>query len=109
MEATAVEPEKQQANDQPLDPRSEEERKHEQLIENTKTMFANLADYLTGELQGRNLLLTFFYFKATSEDFLLLEKMNNVTKDKYVDMTSITKGLTSFMEDLQKKCNCTSR
>jgi hypothetical protein len=72
--------------------RLEEERKHAQLIDQTKIMFANVADYLKAELQ------------TTNEDFLLLEKMNSVTKEKYVEMASITTGLTSFMEDLQKKC-----
>jgi hypothetical protein len=41
---------------------------------------------------------------VTSEDFKLLENMNVVTKEKYAEMTEVAKGLTLFMEDLQKKC-----
>jgi biogenesis of lysosome-related organelles complex 1 subunit 2 len=67
-----------------------EERKA-QLTESTQTMFDNVSKYLQAELQ------------ATSEDFKLLETMNNVTREKYKDMTEITKNLTAFMDEMQKK------
>ena len=41
---------------------------------------------------------------VTSEDFKLLETMNLVTTERYKEITEQAKGLTSFMEDLQKKC-----
>lgn len=81
-----------------------------QLNNATKTMFQNVSKYLQSELQGfiflfPNRLLTFsFYFEATSEDFKLLENMNNITREKYTEMTEITKNLTSFLDEMQKKC-----
>ncbi len=43
---------------------------------------------------------------ATSEDYKLLETMNNMTKDKYVDMTNTAHGLVEYMTLLQQKCKC---
>jgi len=62
-----------------------------QLNNATKTMFQNVSKYLQSELQ------------ATSEDFKLLENMNNITREKYTEMTEITKNLTSFLDEMQKK------
>eukprot|EP00027_Filamoeba_sp_ATCC50430_P000036 CAMPEP_0168550440 /NCGR_PEP_ID=MMETSP0413-20121227/5641_1 /TAXON_ID=136452 /ORGANISM="Filamoeba nolandi, Strain NC-AS-23-1" /LENGTH=138 /DNA_ID=CAMNT_0008580901 /DNA_START=23 /DNA_END=435 /DNA_ORIENTATION=+ len=61
------------------------------LLEASRVMFTNLSDYLQSELQ------------VAAEDFKLLENMNNVTLEKYVEMTNTAQSLSTFMEDLQKK------
>lgn len=43
-------------------------------------------------------------YPATSEDYKLLETMNNMTKEKYVDMTNTAHGLVEYMTLLQQKC-----
>eukprot|EP01132_Coremiostelium_polycephalum_P000383 gene383-482_t len=57
----------------------------------TTDMFSNVANYLKAELS------------TTVADYNLLVQMNNVTAAKYNDMTTMTKGLTTFMGDLKIK------
>jgi len=66
-------------------------RPSDTLPELTTAMFYNISAYLKGELL------------ATSEDYKLLESMNLLASEKYVEMTDVAKGLTSFMKDLQIK------
>jgi biogenesis of lysosome-related organelles complex 1 subunit 2 len=61
------------------------------LINSTKELFSNVEKYLQGEIT------------ATSEDYKLLETMNNMTKEKYVDMTNTAHGLVEYMTLLQQK------
>lgn len=48
-------------------------------------------------------------FLATSGDYKLLQQMNVVTKDKYVEMTGVVIGLTKNMEGIQQKCTFSQR
>jgi len=54
-------------------------------------MFTNIAAYLKGELT------------ATTNDYKLLANMNSVSSTKYMEMSEVARGLTSFMKDLQQK------
>jgi hypothetical protein len=83
-------------------------KQRETLSENTQKLFDNVSDYMRSELEGflRNLFQSNSnYLLVTSEDFKLLETMNQLTKEKYSEMTTTTRGLADFMEQLQKRCN----
>jgi biogenesis of lysosome-related organelles complex 1 subunit 2 len=62
-----------------------------ELVKDTEAMFANIADYVQGELS------------VTSNDYKLLEQMNVLTTEKYRAMTDQAADLTLFMQELQKK------
>lgn len=38
------------------------------------------------------------------DDYELLQKLNELTKQKYIEMDDVTKGLTTRMEQINKKC-----
>eukprot|EP01121_Diplochlamys_sp_Union-15-3_P011392 TRINITY_DN3302_c0_g4_i1.p1 TRINITY_DN3302_c0_g4~~TRINITY_DN3302_c0_g4_i1.p1 ORF type:complete len:203 (-),score=48.73 TRINITY_DN3302_c0_g4_i1:19-579(-) len=70
---------------------AEAQKRETDLVYSTQTLFRTLSDYLRGELL------------ATSEDYKLLENMNNVTKEKYVEMTEMAVKLGEQMTLLQQK------
>jgi hypothetical protein len=41
------------------------------------------------------------------DDYELLEKLNQLTKQKYVEMDNVTKGLITRMEQINEKCKWT--
>ncbi|RUS23533.1 biogenesis of lysosome-related organelles complex-1 subunit 2-domain-containing protein [Jimgerdemannia flammicorona] len=55
----------------------------------TEDMFKKVAEYMRGELM------------ATSDDYRLLETMNNVTRDKYSDMSALAQTLMGEMSKVQ--------
>lgn len=44
------------------------------------------------------------YFKATSEDYKLLENMNKLTSLKYLEMKDIAINISRNLKDLNQKC-----
>ncbi|RUO96689.1 hypothetical protein BC936DRAFT_141613 [Jimgerdemannia flammicorona] len=58
----------------------------------TEDMFKKVAEYMRGELM------------ATSDDYRLLETMNNVTRDKYSDMSALAQTLMGEMSKVQTTC-----
>jgi len=69
------------------------EERDKLLEEKTKEMFENLKVFLNNE------------FLATTEEYKLLQQMNAVTRDKYLEMTNVASLLTKEMADLQQKYN----
>ena len=65
---------------------------NQQLEEITQKMFSSLSDYLQSELN------------ITNEDYILLEKLNNATTEKYSNMTKMAETLVNYMINLQQKC-----
>jgi hypothetical protein len=45
-------------------------------------------------------------YLATTEDYALLQKLNEATSAEYVGMTETAQGLNVNMADLRKKCEC---
>jgi hypothetical protein len=79
------------------------------LEENTSVMFENMRQYLHNEFTG----MPISYLKsclhiATSDEYKLLEQMNVMTREKYLEMTKVAALLTDEMTDLQQKCTCDS-
>ncbi|XP_036617833.1 biogenesis of lysosome-related organelles complex 1 subunit 2-like [Trichosurus vulpecula] len=54
-------------------------------------IFSKMATYLTGELT------------ATSEDYKLLENMNQLTSSKYLEMKDIAVNVSKNLKDLNQK------
>eukprot|EP01126_Amoeba_proteus_P011699 TRINITY_DN1476_c0_g1_i6.p1 TRINITY_DN1476_c0_g1~~TRINITY_DN1476_c0_g1_i6.p1 ORF type:complete len:177 (-),score=55.88 TRINITY_DN1476_c0_g1_i6:157-648(-) len=67
------------------------EKNQDILIDNTRIMFENISNYLKSELS------------ATSADYKLLQQMNVVTRDKYVEMTGMVSHLVEDMTAIQAK------
>lgn len=55
-------------------------------------MFEKIADYLNGELA------------ATSEEYQLLQRLNQMTLNKYQDMTALASRLNEVSQRLNDKC-----
>jgi hypothetical protein len=66
---------------------------NQQLEEITQKMFSSLSDYLQSELN------------ITNEDYLLLEKLNIASTEKYSNMNKMAETLVNYMINLQQKCN----
>ena len=45
-------------------------------------------------------------FSVSLDDYELLEKLNQLTKQKYVEMDNVAKGLITRMEQINEKCEC---
>eukprot|EP01089_Gocevia_fonbrunei_P020131 TRINITY_DN7392_c0_g1_i1.p1 TRINITY_DN7392_c0_g1~~TRINITY_DN7392_c0_g1_i1.p1 ORF type:complete len:165 (+),score=39.42 TRINITY_DN7392_c0_g1_i1:39-533(+) len=72
--------------------RDGKQQKHQdKLAKLSEDMFKNVSEYVQGELL------------ATSQDYKLLEKMNQRTKVKYAGMTHTTVEMTEFMKTMQQK------
>ncbi|KAL6056524.1 biogenesis of lysosome-related organelles complex 1 subunit 2 [Balamuthia mandrillaris] len=69
----------------------EQTQKHLQLVDSTRELFNNTAEYLQGELL------------VTSNDYKLLERMNQVMAGKYHTMTQQAAQLVAHMEEQQKR------
>ncbi|KAJ6218263.1 hypothetical protein RDWZM_009420 [Blomia tropicalis] len=63
----------------------------DRVLATADDMFQNLHNYITSE------------FELTLDDYKLLESMNNVTIEKYHDISSIAENITNGIEDLNKK------
>ena len=61
------------------------------LDESCQNMFKKISEYLQCELN------------ASLDDYELLEKLNQLTKQKYVEMDNATKGLITRMEQINEK------
>lgn len=61
------------------------------LKECCRDAFGKMTQYLRGELAG------------SLEDYILLEKLNKLTVDKYAEMSDTAKTLITAMEELDKK------
>lgn len=48
------------------------------------------------------------HFKATSEDYKLLENMNKLTSLKYLEMKDIAINISRNLKDLNQKCEYTA-
>ncbi|CAI7999599.1 Biogenesis of lysosome-related organelles complex 1 subunit 2 [Geodia barretti] len=55
-------------------------------------MFEKVAEYLNGELA------------ATSEEYALLQRLNQITLNKYQDMTALASRLNEVSQRLNDKC-----
>ena len=64
----------------------------EKLRKSTEATFEKVTAYLLGELN------------SCTEDYVLLEKMNEVTAKKYAEMAGNAENLTLFMKQLKEKC-----
>eukprot|EP01123_Difflugia_compressa_P006337 TRINITY_DN18533_c0_g1_i1.p1 TRINITY_DN18533_c0_g1~~TRINITY_DN18533_c0_g1_i1.p1 ORF type:complete len:200 (+),score=59.60 TRINITY_DN18533_c0_g1_i1:31-600(+) len=71
--------------------KNEQQKAQDKLINDTKTLFNHLANYIQNELL------------ITNEDYKLLHQMNVITKDKYAEMTQMTQQLVVGMTELQTK------
>jgi hypothetical protein len=58
----------------------------------SQEMFQKIVDYVGGELA------------STTDDYALLQKLNEVTADEYVKMTDTATNLNTDMGKLRKKC-----
>ena len=83
---------REEEEEESMDVSSESLKRHEELKEMTETMFTKLSAYLMGELM------------SNSEDYRLLEQMNNAAMGKYHEMADTSNNLVNFMVDLQNKC-----
>lgn len=63
----------------------------ETLQDSCRKMFEKISEYLKSELSG------------SLEDYELLEKLNELTKQKYQEMDNITKALTGRMDGINEK------
>ncbi|KAH9519779.1 biogenesis of lysosome- organelles complex 1 subunit 2 [Bulinus truncatus] len=63
------------------------------VVELCRESFQKTAEYLRGELDG------------TIEDYKLLEKMNQITMNKYSEMKQIALGVSGALKDLNDKYN----
>eukprot|EP01125_Pyxidicula_operculata_P007240 TRINITY_DN2465_c0_g1_i1.p1 TRINITY_DN2465_c0_g1~~TRINITY_DN2465_c0_g1_i1.p1 ORF type:complete len:107 (-),score=29.70 TRINITY_DN2465_c0_g1_i1:367-666(-) len=83
----------QEEKERRIKERKEEQKKaEEKLDQDTKQLFNTLAKYLQSELL------------ATSDDYKLLQQMNAIERDKYVEMTKLAQTLVTNMGGLQEKC-----
>lgn len=57
-----------------------------------RDMFEKITDYLNGELA------------ATSEEYQLLQRLNQMTLNKYQDMTALASRLNEVSQRLNDKC-----
>ena len=48
--------------------------------------------------------LTSLFSLASLDDYELLEKLNQLTRQKYSEMNNVTKGLITRMEQINEKC-----
>ncbi|XP_048585866.1 biogenesis of lysosome-related organelles complex 1 subunit 2 [Nematostella vectensis] len=67
------------------------EAEEKDLKETCRVAFDKITQYLNGELT------------ASLEDYTLLEQLNNLTTDKYKEMSTMTKSLITTMEKLDDK------
>ena len=88
--------------------------KNEETKEICADMFNKVSEYINGELSGDHLashLLvitdnthTYSTITATSEEYDLLLRLNQITIAKYADMAKLAGGLTDVADRLNDKC-----
>lgn len=88
------------------------------LVALSNETFAKTAAYLSGELESKqntwlivsiNLSWDCSCHLGTADEYGLLERMNNATAQRYIDMKQISQNIKKSMADLNDKCTDTNK